>query len=87
MRLLAIFFFGAFSALAQNAQNTVQNTDTLLNATDGNALALRISQLMESITGHFGLVQTGANLTQSAKQDVTALQANANNAPLEFRLY
>jgi lysophospholipase L1-like esterase len=80
MRLLAIFLLGAFSTLAQNALN-----DSLLNATDANALALRISQLMESTAATLpGLVQAGASLTQSAKLDVTAMQANANNTPLSF---
>jgi lysophospholipase L1-like esterase len=75
-RFPAIFLFAAM-ALAQN--------NPLLNTNDANALALRISQLMESTAATLpGLVQTGAVLTQNAKQDVTALQANANNSPLTF---
>jgi lysophospholipase L1-like esterase len=57
----------------------------LLNTNDANAMALRISQLMESTAATLpGLVQTGAMLTQSAKKDVAELQANANNSPLTF---
>ena len=64
---------------------TAQTTNPLLNANDANALALRISQLMESTAATLpGLVQTGAIITQNAKQDVANLQGNANNTPLTF---
>jgi lysophospholipase L1-like esterase len=76
MRFPVLFLIAA-SAFAQ--------TNPLLNSNDSNALALRISQLIESTAATLpGLIQTSANLTQSAKQDVTALQANANNSPLSF---
>ncbi len=76
-RLLAIFLLG-LPLCAQTASS-------LLNGTDSNALALRISQLMESTAAALpGLIQTGAILTQNAKQDVTDLQANANNGPMTF---
>jgi lysophospholipase L1-like esterase len=64
---------------------TAQTTNPLLSANDANALALRISQLMESTAATLpGLVQTGAIITQNARQDVTGLQGNANNTPLTF---
>jgi lysophospholipase L1-like esterase len=62
-------------------------TNPLLNSNDSNALALRISQLMESTAATLpGLIQTGATLTQNAKRDITALQGAANNSPLTFDL-
>jgi lysophospholipase L1-like esterase len=76
---LAVLFLLPVLALGQNNQ--------LLNTDDSNALALRISQLMESTSATLpGLVQTGALLTQNAKTDVAGLQANANHSPLEFDL-
>jgi lysophospholipase L1-like esterase len=76
MRFPAIFLFAAL-ACAQS--------DPLLNTNEANDLALRISQLMESTAAALpALVQTGALLTQNAKADVTAMQANANNTTLAF---
>ncbi len=64
-----------------------QNNSPLLNTNDSNALALRISQLMESTAATLpGLIQTGATLTQNAKVDVTGLQGTANNSLLTFDL-
>lgn len=71
--------------LLATALATAAFAQSLLNANDATALALRISQLMESTAATLpGLVQTSADITQSAKKDVTGLQANANNAPLSF---
>src|ERR1700761_3223677 len=78
MRFAPIFLMPAV-LLAQSSP--------LLNANESNALALRISQLMESTSATLpGLVQTGATLTQNAKKDVTALSGTANNSPTTFDL-
>ena len=62
-------------------------TNPLLNSNESNALALRISQLMESTAATLpSLIQTGATLTQNAKRDVTGLQGAANSSPLTFDL-
>jgi lysophospholipase L1-like esterase len=77
MRLPALFLLAA-TAFAQN-------TPSLLNSNDSNALALRISQLMESTAATLpGLVQTSANLSAAAKKDVAGLQATPNNSPISF---
>jgi lysophospholipase L1-like esterase len=76
MRLAVIALFPALLAA---------QTNPLLNTNDANALALRISQLMESTAATLpGLVQTSAILSQNAKHDVAELQNNANNSPLTF---
>jgi lysophospholipase L1-like esterase len=78
MRFAAILFL----PVALFAQTT-----PLLNTNDSNALALRISQLMESTAATLpGLIQAGAMLTQAAKKDAADLQNNANNSPLSHDL-
>jgi lysophospholipase L1-like esterase len=81
MKFLSIFLAGAFFQVAACAQTS----GPLLNTKDANALALRISQLMESTAATLpGLIQTGTTLTQNARQDVASLQANNNNSPATF---
>jgi len=76
MRHLLAFVL-ALPAFAQNS--------ALLNTNDANALALRISQLMESTAATLpNLIQTGTTLTENAKHDVALLQATPGNSPASF---